>query len=109
DVSYKDECEAEVTLFQVGDICPKDTITVKLSNGNPDKDTEVTIKEKDSDSVVYTGPTNQEGKILTAELLETGTTYEVIKNGRVLGEFTKDLLDCEYEVQPRSSGGGGGG
>src|SRR5699024_1610847 len=62
-------------------------------------DVEVTIKEKDGVEV-YIGTTENDGTVKTNDPLEHGKTYEVIKDGEVLGEFTKDLLDCEYEVQP---------
>lgn len=111
DVSYSSEpCEAEVTLSSSEKICPNDTITVKKSNGQPDTNVEVTIVDEDGNEVTYedqdgntvdTFTTDDNGQIKTDEPLEHGKTYEVYKGNKKLGEFTKDLLDCEYEVKPR--------
>lgn len=95
DITYTDNCEAEVTEVPS---CPTFTLTVKDADGKNAVGQEVTIKDEKDNVVVAATTTDANGQITTTNL-EQGKYTVYDKDNNQIGESFTLNLECEAEVQ----------
>ncbi len=109
-VKYSVKCNAEVSEAPA---CPSFTLTVLTILGTPNANAKITIKDTEGnivkgadDNEVLT--TSIAGTIVLPEKAIKQGTYNVYEGSSLIGSFTvKDT--CAATVQPKSTGGDGGG
>ncbi len=103
-VSYKDDCQAQVTYAPS---CPTFTLTVKDRGNNPrEAGVEITVQDLNGNTIEK-AVTDDNGQVELNAVIGPGT-YRVYEGTRLVNSFTV-TDECYAEVRQRSSGGGGGG